>query len=259
MVYKMPGTLTVSYNGRVPTLSWSSYIPFPALYYVDWAPGSEGPWERLTVDGVVVAQYTDSGHQWTSINRVYWRVMALVGGVEVEHVSPTVWVPMPRVEAVGRYLQEIVRRHRDILLDKFAGESCSLYLRRSAGVPCRNGCSVGDAHVMKYPGKLCQVCFNTGIEGGYVKLENQLIRVRNAQTEVELRQDGVAFTEGRTAWLGPAPLVFTGDWFIRPTGERFAFTNVRRRELQGYVTLQVGSIKEIEPQHPLYDITDNLI
>ncbi len=256
----MSARLEISYDGKTPTLSWSPYIPFPLTYKCYRAPGPDGDWELLTPgEGIALTQFTDNNRLWSSNNRHYYKVVAMVGAAEVEWVPPTLWVPQARQENVNRILAEINRRHESLVLDKFAGEACSLYLRKAAGTPCPNGCSVGDAHVMKYQGEYCPTCFNTGIEGGFVKVDDQLIRVRNAQQDVELRQDGIAFTEGRTAWMGAAPLVGSGDWFVRGTGERFGITNVRRRELQGVVTLQIMNIKEVESQQYLYDITDAMI
>lgn len=251
--------LTVVYDGKFPVLSWLPYLPFPSGYFVDWAPGPEGPWTRLTAEALLVAQYRDDNHPITSDNRIYWRVMAQVGPIEVVHVLATAWVPPPSTAFVRRVLDEIKRRHTDIMLAKFGGESSILFIRRAAGEMCPVGHPTGDGFRHGHSGKLCPQCFNTAIDGGYVRLEDIGIRVRNSQMQAELRQDGIVLTEGRNAWAGAYPLLNTGDFFARPTGERFAISNVRRRELQGYVTLQVFNVNVIEPEHPLYDITEALL
>jgi len=251
----MAGTLTVTFDNRVPVLSWTPYIPYPSGYHVYWSTGPEGPWERLNgADALLVAQYRDELHVLTTERRIYWKVTAVIGAVEVEHVAPTLWAPALRSDFVSNVLGEIERRH-NLMMTKVAGESCTVYLRLAAGDPCPT-CTrrIGDGTRVEYEGPLCPTCYNTGIVGGYRKLENILIRVRNAQEMVEQTVDGFRLSEARTAWLPNYPVLDVSDFFERPNGERFIIGSVRRRELQGYLTLQVCNLVEVEPEHPIYDI-----
>jgi len=207
---------------------------------------------------IVLTQFQDNGHPLLANSRNFWRVDALIGGVETIHVPATQWIPNARSNLVSNALLEIRRRHA-LVLNKFAGEPCTIFIRRAAGSYCRNGDLTGDGYRHTNTSNLCPYCLNTNIEGGYVKMTDRLVRIRNPQKEVELKQDGIVFTEGRTAWLGAYPLLSTGDFFIRASGQRFAVGNVRPRELQGFVTLQMCSIKEVEPQNPIYDIDADLI
>lgn len=250
----MPGSLTVTYDGKYPTISWTPYIPFPTSYNIYWRPGPSGNWEQQNLEPILVEQWLDNRHVFSSDHRYYYRVTALVGPLEVAHVPETLWMPQASQTYMQNILNEIKRRSADIVLEKLVGELCTVYIRKGAGTPCDHQHAVGDGSRHEYPGKWCPICYNVGIVGGYAKVDDVMIRVRNPQSQVELRQEGIVMTEGRTCWLGNYPLMSTGDFFIRQNGERFTISNRRARETQGHITLQVCSISEVEPEHPLYSI-----
>lgn len=256
----MPGVLTITHDSRDPILSWTPRLPFPPLgYTIYWSPGPVGPWTRLTIDPVVVLQYRDSSHPIRSNNRIYYKVNYLLGVVELPWVTSVLWQPDADPTWVQRVLNEITRRHESIILGTIAGENCTLYLMRAAGEICPNGDVVGNGYRCNYEGEFCPRCLGTGILGGYVRMADVKIRVRNAQQQAEIRNDGIVLTEGRRGYMAAFPTVQTGDFFVRVNGERYAIANVTSRELQGHRTLQVFNINIVEPEHPLYDITEAVL
>lgn len=248
--------LTIQYSGKIPTLSWLPRIPFPSSYRVSWSPGPDGPW--MICDGaseIAVLQYTDvnADRYFSNHNRVYWKVTAMVGGVEVDHCPATYSSQHARESFVQRIADEIIRRHL-LVLDKFSGEQCDLYLRRHAGTPCPNHKQVGDGSRNEYAGPLCPVCYNTGITGGFVKKSNVLIRTKNITDQIALSNEGMTIIQSVGAWTGPYPILATGDFYVRPGGQRLGISTVRQRQMQGEITIQVMGVERIEPSHPFWTI-----
>lgn len=256
----MSGTLTITHDSRVPILSWTPRLPYPAAgYQVYWSPGASGPWKGLNQEPLLITEYQDEQHPIRTNNRIYYKINYLLGVVELEHVASTLWQPTAEPVWVQRVLTEIKRRHELIMLGLIGGEDCALYLERAAGEVCPNGDVIGSGYRCNFEGRLCPRCFGTGLLGGYVRMADTKIRVRNAQELAEIRQDGIVITEGRRGYMATFPTVHTGDFFVRKNGERFAITNVTSRELQGHRTLQVFNINIVEPEHPLYDLTEAVL
>ncbi len=256
----MSGILTITHDSRVPILSWTPRLPYPAAgYQVYWSPGANGPWKGLNQEALLLTEYRDTAHPIRTNNRIYYKVNYLLGAVELPWVTSTLFLRDAEPAWVQRVLSEIKRRHNDIMLGKIGGESCDLYLVRAAGEVCPTGEVVGSGFRCTYEGELCPQCLGTGLLGGYVLMSGEIIRVRNAQEQVELRQDGIVVSEGRRGYMATFPTVHTGDFFVRPNGERYAITNVTSRELQGHRTLQVFNIAIVEPEHPLFNITEAVL
>ncbi len=255
----MPGTLTITHDSRVPILSWTPRLPYPPLgYQAYWSPGVDGPWKGLNQEMLLLTQYRDDAHPIRTNNRIYYKVNYKLGAVELPWVTSTLFLADASPAWVQRVLGEIRRRHTAIMLP-MGGEDCDLYLVRAAGEVCPTGEVVGNGFRCTFEGRLCPQCLGTGILGGYIRMADVKIRVRNAQEQVELRNDGIVVTEGRRGYMAAFPTVQTGDFFVRVNGERYAITNVTSRELQGHRTLQVFNINVIEPEHPLYEITETVL
>lgn len=247
--------LTINYSQKIPTLSWLPYVGDgapPSGYRVYWGPSVSGPWENISHQDILILSYQDVAHPLTTDRRVYWKVTAIVGGSEVLHAGPQTWEPMVRGRT--KYILQTIQNRHALMLG-FTAESCTIWVRRSAGTACSCAVGSGDAVRLKpnadYNDGVCSICYGTGIQGGYVKFTDVMVRVRSAQDQFELLPEGLRLTDGRTALVTDYPVLDSGDIFQRPNGERFIVTSPRRRETQGELTLQVLQVQQLEPNHPL--------
>lgn len=248
-------TLNIAYNLKVPVLSWLPRVPYPTSYRLYWATSPEGVWTLCRgADHLSILQYQDTEHPYTSEPRIWYKVMAVVGGLELEHCPATISSERPREDFVNRMIDEVVRRHT-LILNRFSGEYCTLYLRKAAGDICPNHAVVGDGSRNEFGGSLCPVCYNVGIVGGYEKVTNVLVKIKNNVDNTILGQEGMTILTTAGAWLGSYPMLISGDFFERPSGERFAVDTVRRRQIQNRNTMQILAIAPVEPNHPFYQIS----
>ena len=248
-------TLTISYDNKTPVVTWSIYAPStPIGYYLYWGTSYNGPWVKVSDNLIAVLFKSDPDHSLSTERRIYYKVNAVLQDLsEVYHAGPSTYSGEISKPFVNRIVVEIKRRH-DLMLDKFSGESCSIYFRRAAGVTCSCVKYTADGARLESPYAICPGCYNTGLVGGYVKETGVKVRIRNAQETIEEVPAGIKLTDLRQGWVGEYPPFDVGDFIERPNGERFSVVNTRRRELQGHLTFQVLSLIQIEPENTIYTI-----
>ena len=248
-------TLNIEYIEKEPALSWNRYLPsLPTNYNAYFSNALTGPWTKVNAEPILLLNYLDTAHPLTTEKRLFWKVTAVLQDEsEVDHAGPVKMDGSISQPMVGRIIKEIQRRHK-LMLEKFSGESCTVYFRKSAGEVC--SCVEFESDGARLSGRdnVCSECYNTGIVGGYVKAEGILIRVRSSQEAFEMVAEGYKVVQNQEAWVGTYPYFDIGDFFVRDNGERFAVTNVKRREIQGTMTLQKLSLQQVEPQHSIHSI-----
>ena len=150
--------------------------------------------------------------------RSYYTVVPVLANGNLEHEPGAFGSEIINTLEVDKmdYMQaEMVRRNA--WLFEQSGEPAHLLIKRTKGKPC--GCKTeGQARTG------CEVCFETGIVGGYYGPYDFLFIDPDSAATKELDEGGVKVTRQSRSYLGPGLVVQAGDMIIRKNGERMVIS-----------------------------------
>ena len=146
-----------------------------------------------------------------------------------------------RIEKLDYIWKEAIRRTRWMLNQ--GGERVKLFIKRSAGVRC--GCNSIEH---KQPQFDCEVCFGTGILGGYDGPYDIIIAPDDAERGIT------------QSFTGPSPLISQRDFIVKLSGDRYGIGPVRMPSNRGMQLQQMFSISyldevDIRYKVPIFDPT----
>lgn len=147
---------------------------------------------------------------------------------DLEDVFPT---HVYRIEKPDYIWKAIISKNRYLL--EQLGERAKLYLRKEVGQPCP---SLSQTHQQSHYN--CEICYGTGIVGGYEGPYDLLMASPEAEKHIELTDIGLRMNFSFESWTGPSPLLRTRDLVVRQNNERMIIGSVTPQGAKGSVFQQ---------------------
>lgn len=150
--------------------------------------------------------------------------------------------------------QEAVRRNAWIL-DQ-AGERVKVFVRKYMGERCPN---YDDDY--KQSENDCEICYGTGIVGGYEGPYDIKVAPQDADKRLEYTERGLSLNQEYEVWTGPSPMLSQRDFLVKQNNDRFSIGSVRMPTNRGNVLQQHFSLDLIDENDIRYDVkidTSNL-
>ena len=112
-----------------------------------------------------------------------------------------------------------------------------------------------DTHECQY-GTKCEVCYGTGLKGGYYPALKIRAVVTQTQKEHKLESSGIREVHEPKMWTIWTPRLTDRDFIVTNDGRRYLLSNVSITSpfRNGAITRQDAQIKELEPTHILYKV-----
>jgi hypothetical protein len=144
------------------------------------------------------------------------------------------------------YIQaEMVRRNQWIF--EQVGEPSWLLIRKTKGEPC--GCVNPETMEAK---TACKICHETGIVGGYYGPLDFLFIDPDSEATKVLDEGGVKVERTSKSYLGPSPIVKSGDLVVRRNGERSVIGPVTYKSPRGVLLQQEFTVEILPPGSTRY-------
>lgn len=138
------------------------------------------------------------------------------------------------------FWREAMRRNRFIF--EQVGEPAYVILRKTTG----KHCSCVDTDTMK-PRTTCMACWGVGYEGGYDGPYPITFTPPNAASQVKQGPEGRVKTRAAQSFIGPTPILSSGDIIFRFTGERLVVLDVERTTIRGTTLQQSYNAELLKP------------
>lgn len=214
-----------------------------------------GPNSKVTV----TYRYNRDWSRSDLVQRVFYRVTTV--GIPVskplDQVQPQdlVETPLERATATSNYeiekidyiWREAVRRNRWILQE--GGERVKLFIRKHVGQTCQCW-----DYVRKQPLYDCDLCFGTGILGGYEGPYDILVAPDDSDKKIAFKDIGLTVEHIYEVWTGPRPLVSQRDFLVKLNGDRYSIGPVRMPTNRGMVLQQHFSINHLDEKDITYKV-----
>jgi hypothetical protein len=158
--------------------------------------------------------------------------------------------------------REAMRRNRFIF--EQVGEPAFVLLRRTTGKICK----CVDTDTFK-PRMNCLACWGVGYEGGYDGPYPLTFTPPNAVSQVKQGPDGRFRQRSAQGFIGPSPVLSSGDIVFRFNGEKLVILDIERTSVRGTTLQQTytaellkpsdfrNAIKITNPNYPLLAISTN--
>lgn len=146
------------------------------------------------------------------------------------------------IEKLDWIWREAVRRNRWILSQ--GGERVKVFLRKTVGPACP--CKERSEATHKQPVSDCQLCYSTGILGGYEGPYDLVVAPDDAERRVAQRDTGRTLEHAYEVWTGPSPLLSQRDFLVKINGERYSIGPVRMPTNRGMVLQQHFNIGHLD-------------
>jgi len=150
------------------------------------------------------------------------------------------------IEKLDWAWREAVRRNHWIL-DQ-GGERVKVFIKKNVGTicPCYNTTThhqpLGD----------CQICYYTGIVGGYEGPYDLIIAPDDMERKVAQQNTGRTVEHAYEVWSGPSPLLSQRDFIVKINGDRYAIGPVRMPTNRGMVLQQHFNIGHLDEKDIRY-------
>ncbi len=184
--------------------------------------------------------------------RVFYRVTTVATDLETGDLIET---PLDRasqannqeVEKLDYMWREAIRRQRWLL--DHGGERVKLFIRRAVGNRC--GCY---SNLHKQPSSDCQVCFGTGILGGYDGPYDVSIAPDDGPKKISQSARGRSMEHMYDTWMLPSPLVSQRDFIVKLNGDRYGIGPVRMPSNRGMQLQQFFPISHLDESDIRYRV-----
>jgi hypothetical protein len=127
------------------------------------------------------------------------------------------------------------------------GEPSWLLIRKTKGDPC--GCVNPETHEAK---TACQICHETGFVGGYYGPLDFLFIDPDSEATVQLDEGGRKVERSSKSYLGPSPIIKSGDLIVRRNGERLIVGPVTYKSPRGVLLQQEYTAELLPPGSTRY-------
>lgn len=168
-------------------------------------------------------------------------------------LAPEIPVVNQRADGIvymPQIVKEILRRHELIL--KTDGIYADIYVRKVAG----DRCDCYDPY-REAPNKTCLKCYGTGIVGGFVKFENQLVRIAQGSNSITIQRvaPGISIQSTPSSWILNYPILNIGTVIVeKGTNKRWLVTDITKVFVAGFVTRQEFKVLLVKPSDILYKL-----
>lgn len=214
---------------------------------------------------VAISYYWNKNTVRTDLDKKSWyRVTTVARNPK----SPTGFLETPldfaepatfrQVERLDYIWREAIRRNNWIL--EQGGERAKVFIRKTAGDPCRCRRDPRTLEFIRQPVNRCGICFGTGFAGGYEGPYDIIISPDDAERSVRQAPTGRFVEHVQDVWTGPSPMLSQRDFVVKQTGERYSIGPIRKPSARGNVMQQHFQIKYLDEQDiryqiPLFDTT----
>jgi hypothetical protein len=204
---------------------------------------------RLPVapNGRVRISYTYLKNQVLTVlsQRIYYKVTTVA--VDPNDASKTIETPLEEVserstfdiEIIDYIWREAILRNRYIL--EQGGERVKIFIRKWMGSRCP---SHRDNYGQSYND--CNLCWGTGITGGYDGPYNVIIAPPETEKQIELADMGLHIRYDWATWMGPFPLINERDVIVRQNNERYVVGPVNPQGSRGAIYQQHFTMSYID-------------
>lgn len=151
------------------------------------------------------------------------------------------------VEKLDYIWTEAIRRNLWIRFQ--GGERVKLFIKKTVGLQC--GC-VSSVH--KQPSSDCEVCYGTGILGGYDGPYDIIIAPDDAAKKMSQTNRGRTVEHSYDTWMGPRPLVSQRDFMVMLNGDRYGVGAVRMPSNRGMQLQQMFTVTHIDEPDIRYKV-----
>lgn len=180
---------------------------------------------------------------YTSLTRAYYTVVPVgeKGECHVPGAEGTQVVNTQESENLTWEWAEAVRRNQWVF--ELRGEAAYLMFRKSRGEIC--GCR-GSETGTQQPRSGCPICYETGWIGGYYGPFDITFVPPDNSLQRESMEGGIKTTRIARSYLTRTPIVQSGDFIVRRSGERLMIGNVTTKDIRGTI-LQQEFDSELRP------------
>lgn len=209
-----------------------------------------GPVTTNTVVQITYKKLTNFVDIYQNLTRTYYTVVSVLEGNIEQNLPGAPGTPIVDTMQVDKmdYMQaEMVRRNA--WLFEQVGEPAYLMFRRTKGQTC--GCVNPD---LKQARTGCPSCYETGIVGGYYGPIEFLFIDPDTETSRILEEGGVKVERTSRSYLGPSPIIQSGDLIVRRNGERLVITGVTYKTPRGVLLQQDFDVQLLPARDTRYQI-----
>lgn len=181
--------------------------------------------------------------------RTFYTVVPVKFGGAETHLPGALGTEISNTLEIDRmdYMQaEMVRRNA--WLFEQSGEPSFLLVRKSKGIICQCGIANGE------PRTGCPSCYETGFVGGYYGPFDMLFIDPDTSARRTLDEGGVKVERESKSYLGPTPIVSSGDMIVRRNGDRMVIANPTYKSPKGVLLQQEFDVILLPPGDTRYSI-----
>ena len=186
-------------------------------FFIERSGSPEGPF--VTINAISIRHaygYIDRSYNTESINRqIYYRVRGTNG-------EETIYSTIKELSQENpNYIGLAVARNKQILLRRFNGTKCYVFIRKTFGPKCPK---CYDSVRQKSTSSYCPVCYGTTFEGGYfspISIYMYLEHLNKVNYKTDLQN--VENLRIDNNWCGNYPLFAPGDLIIRAKDETMRY------------------------------------
>lgn len=164
--------------------------------------------------------------------------------------TPLEWTEAKTVDHIENmdYIWREAIRRNSWILDQ-GGERVKVFVRKWNGTRC----SCWD-YEYEHPRNDCQLCFGTGIEGGYEGPYEIRIAPPDAEKRISFGEYGFNLEQIYEVWTGPSPMLSQRDFIVKQNNDRYSIGPVRMPTNRGNVLQQHFSIDLIDENDIRYKV-----
>lgn len=140
--------------------------------------------------------------------------------------------------------------HRNGWILDQGGERVFVFVRKWIGEPCPS-CWDKD---YKQPRNSCEICYGSGIEGGYEGPYEIKVAPPEAEKRINWDIHGFNLEHNYEVWTGPSPLLSQRDFLVKQNNDRYAIGAVRVPSNRGNILQQHFTIDHIDENDIRYKI-----
>jgi len=163
----------------------------------------------------------------------------------IEHAVATSSYEIEKLDYIWK---EAIRRNRWILQQ--GGERVLMFLRKNVGHACP--CIPTDHH--KQPVNDCEICFGTGVIGGYEGPYEMIVAPDDAERRITQKDIGRTLEHTYEVWTSSAPILSQRDFLVKLNGDRYSVGAVRFPSNRGMVLQQHFNIGHIDEKDIRYRV-----
>ncbi len=257
-----PKNIIISYTKKQSTclVTWNPIIKpqddnlLEIGYNVYRSTSVNGIFYKLN-DRVLVSNAFEDSTRGNHPNTSYWyKISSVYIDTNAEFFEGEVSPPVTyKVNNTNRWFGKMNERNMWIL--KNTGMLFDLYTFKTEGERCE---CYSEQHG-NASNSNCQICFGTGIKGGYEPRVQLYVRQKPAQQSLDITTGGLRINNSPGAWTISDIHIKNRDILINPQGQIFQVTSININHAAGVYFHQELQMKELPPSDVLYNMTREVL